>query len=380
MATKRDYYDVLGVNKSSTQDEIKKAYRQLAKKYHPDNKETGDAEKFKEATEAFSVIGDANKRATYDQFGQAAFDQTSGGQNPFSGSGFEGFNFNGGDFGDLNDILRSMFGGGFSGGARTRRGGSMRGNDAFMSIKISFMESINGSKVSIPLTYDEKCEKCNGTGAKDGSSFETCHTCRGSGRVLTQQRSIFGIIQQESICPECHGKGKIVKEACSECGGKGYNRVKKNIEVNIPAGIASGQQIRVQGKGERGENGGENGDLYIEVLVSPHQYFERKGNDISLTIPLDFVDACLGTNVTIPTVYGEVDLKIPAGSQPNQVFRLKDRGVRDLRGNGVGDQYVKLNIKTPTYLNKKQKDILDEFKKASSDDSWVDKFKRNFKR
>lgn len=381
MAEKRDYYEVLGISKSATQDEIKKAYRQMAKKYHPDNKETGDAEKFKEASEAFSVLGDEQKRRTYDQYGHAAFDQTSGGANPFSGSGFEGFNFNGGDFGDLNDFLRSMFGGGFGGGARTSRSrGSSKGDNSFMTIKISFMEAINGTKVSIPVTYDKKCDSCNGTGAKNGTSYETCHTCRGSGRVVTQQRTIFGVIQQESVCPTCGGNGKNIKEPCTSCNGKGYTRVKEEIEVKIPAGINNGQQIRVQGKGQKGFNGGENGDLYIEVLVSAHQFFEREGNDIYLTIPLDFVDAALGTTITVPTVYGEVELKIPAGTQPNQTFRLKDKGVKDIRGNGYGEEYVRVNVKTPTYLNKKQKDILQDFKKATSEDSWIDKFKRTFRK
>ena len=266
MATsKRDYYEVLGVDKSASQDDIKKAYRKLAKKYHPDNKETGDAEKFKECTEAFSVLNDPQKRKTYDQFGQAAFDQTAGGANPFSGSGFEGFNFNGGSFDDLNDILNKMFGGfgggfgGFSSGSSSRRGGPRRGDDSMMRIKINFMDAINGKTVTIPLTYDEKCESCKGTGALHGTEYTTCTTCNGRGRVLTQQRSIFGIIQQETVCPDCHGSGKKIKTPCPDCDGKGYKRVKKEIEVKIPAGIQSGQQIRVAGKGGRGVNGGDNG-------------------------------------------------------------------------------------------------------------------------
>ena len=379
MAAKRDYYEVLGVSKSATQEEIKKAYRTLAKKYHPDNKETGDAEKFKEATEAFSVLNDEQKRKTYDQFGQAAFDQTSGGANPFSGTGFDGFNF-GGDFGDLNDILRNMFGGGFSGSRGSRRNnGPIKGDDTFMSIKISFMDAINGTTVNIPLTYDKQCDSCNGTGAKNGNSYETCHTCHGQGRVLQQQRTIFGIIQQETTCPTCKGSGRIIKETCSKCNGKGYIRTKESIDVKIPAGINSGQNIRVAGKGDRGINGGQNGDLYIEVNVAPHQSFERKGNDIYLTIPIDFVDVCLGTTIVVPTVYGDTEVKIPAGCQPNQVIRLKDKGVKDLRGNGYGEQYLKLNVKTPTNLTSKQKELLEQFK-TSSKESWIDKFKKNFKK
>ena len=388
MATKRGYYEVLGVSKTATQDEIKKAYRQLAKEYHPDNKETGDAEKFKECTEAFSVLNDPQKRKTYDQFGQAAFDQNAGGSNPFSGSGFEGFNFNGGSFDDLNDILNKMFGGfgggfsssSFGGSSRRNTTSATRGDDTMMRIKISFMDAINGKTVTIPLTYDEKCTSCNGTGALHGTEFTTCPTCKGHGRVITQQRTIFGIMQQETVCPDCHGSGKQIKTPCPDCGGKGYKTVKKEIEVKIPAGIQSGQQIRVQGKGERGLNGGDNGDLYIEVIVAPHDYFTRNGNDIHINIPLDFVDACLGTTISVPTVYGDVDLKVPAGTQPNAILSLKGKGVKDLRGNGYGNEYVHINLQTPVYLNKDQKKALEDFKKASTSDSFFDKFKRAFKK
>lgn len=387
MATsKRDYYEILGVSKSATQDEIKKAYRKLAKQYHPDNKETGDAEKFKECSEAFSVLSDPQKRSTYDQFGHAAFDQTSGGANPFSGSGFEGFNFNGGSFDDLNDILNKMFGGfgggfgGFSSSRSSRSGGPQRGDDTMMRIKINFMDAINGKNVTIPLTYDEKCSSCGGTGALNGTEYTTCPTCKGRGRVLTQQRSIFGIIQQESVCPDCHGSGKKIKTPCPNCDGKGYNRVKKEIEVKIPAGIQSGQQIRVQGKGERGLNGGNNGDLYIEVVVAKHEFFIRDGNDIHIDVPLDFIDACLGTTISVPTVYGEAELKINPGTQPNDILTLKGKGVKDLRGNGYGNEYVHIILKTPTYLNKDQKKALEDFKRATKQgDTFFDKFKRAFK-
>ena len=387
MATsKRDYYEILGVSKSATQDEIKKAYRKLAKQYHPDNKETGDAEKFKECSEAFSVLSDPQKRSTYDQFGHAAFDQTSGGANPFSGSGFEGFNFNGGSFDDLNDILNKMFGGfgggfgGFSSSRSSRSGGPQRGDDTMMRIKINFMDAINGKTVTIPLTYDEKCSSCGGTGALNGTEYTTCPTCKGRGRVLTQQRSIFGIIQQESVCPDCHGSGKKIKTPCPNCDGKGYNRVKKEIEVKIPAGIQSGQQIRVQGKGERGLNGGNNGDLYIEVVVAKHEFFIRDGNDIHIDVPLDFIDACLGTTISVPTVYGEAELKINPGTQPNDILTLKGKGVKDLRGNGYGNEYVHIILKTPTYLNKDQKKALEDFKRATKQgDTFFDKFKRAFK-
>lgn len=386
MAEKRDYYEVLGIDKSSSQDDIKKAYRALAKKYHPDNKETGNAEKFKEATEAYTVLGDAEKRKTYDQFGQAAFDQTAGGQNPFNGSGFDGFNFNGGNFGDLNDILRSMFGGSFGGGddsgyRSSRRGSSrMQGEDKLMRIKINFMDSIKGTQVKIPLSYDENCPDCKGTGAKDGNAFETCHTCGGHGRVLTQQRTIFGIIQQETVCPDCHGSGKRILTQCSTCGGKGYNHVRKEVDVNIPAGISNGQQIRMAGKGERGDNGGANGDLYIEIMVAPSNEFERKNNDIFINKTISFIDACLGATITVPTVYGDVELSIPKGTQPNQIFRMKNKGVKDLRGSNYGDQYVTIAISIPSYLNKKEEEALNDYRKAAEEDNIKDKFKRAFKK
>lgn len=381
MAENKDYYGILGVDKTASDDEIKSAYRKLAKKYHPDNKETGDAEKFKKCSEAYSVLSDPNKRKTYDQFGSAAFDQTAGGSNPFAGSGFEGFNFNGGDFGDLNDILSSMFGFGNPGGSRRRTSnGSSRGDDTLMRIKISFVDAALGTTINLPITFDESCDECHGTGAKNGTAYDTCPDCHGQGVVLTQQRSIFGIIQSQSVCPRCHGTGRIIREACPTCGGKGYARVKKTIEVKIPAGINNGQQIRVAGKGNRGQNGGPNGDLYLEVVVAQHNYFERNGNDIHLTIPLDFIDVCLGTTLTVPTLYGDVDMKIPAGTQPNQVFKIKNKGVKDVRSSVFGDEFVHLNVKTPTELNKEQKNALQAFKDASNKDSWFDKFKKAFKK
>lgn len=384
MAEKRDYYEVLGVNKSASADEIKSAYRKLAKKYHPDNKETGDAEKFKEATEAYTVLSDENKRKTYDQFGFSAFDQTSGGQNPFSGSQFDGFDFNGSNFGDLGDILSKMFGfgGGFGSSSSSSRGfGKTRGRDSLMRIKINFMDSINGKKITLPITYDENCSSCQGTGAKDGKEFTTCQHCGGRGRVIKQQQTLFGVMQSESQCPYCGGTGKIIKTKCPDCNGKGYTRIKKNIEINIPAGIQNGQQIRVPGKGELGRNGGPNGDLFLEVVVEPHKFFERDGNDIHITVPLDFVDACLGAELTVPTVYGDVTMKIPDGTKPNQVFKLKGKGAKSLRGNDYGDEYVHVNLMTPNKLNKDQKRALEDFKKASSKgDSFFEKFRNNFKK
>lgn len=380
MAEKRDYYEVLGVNKTASQDEIKKAYRQLAHKYHPDNKETGDAEKFKEASEAYSVLSDESKRRTYDQYGHAAFDQASGGQNPFSGADFSNFNSDG--FDDFNDILSKMFGfGGSRSSSRKRSGGPIKGDNTLMRIKINFMDAVNGKKVTIPVSYKENCSDCHGTGAKNGTDFTTCEYCNGRGRVVRSQQTIFGTMQSESQCPYCNGTGKIIKNKCSTCGGKGYSQVKKEIEVQIPAGIQTGQQIRVQGKGERGINGGENGDLYIEIVVADHQFFKRNGDDVHITIPLDFVDACLGIVISVPTVYGDVDLKIPSGTQSNQVFRLKDKGFKNVRNNNYGDEYVHLNLLNPIKLSKDQKRALEDYRKSTPiSESPFEKFRRTFKK
>ncbi len=383
MATKRDYYEVLGVSKSATQDEIKSAYRKLAKKYHPDNKETGDAEKFKEATEAFSVLGDESKRKTYDQFGQAAFDQTTGGANPFSGSGFEGFNFNGGNFDDLNDILSNLFGGFGFGRSSSRRSysGPVEGDDSLMRIKIKFMDAVNGTRITIPLSYEESCPECKGTGAKNGTAFDTCPDCHGSGRIVTQQRTIFGVMQSESACPRCRGTGKIIHESCPNCGGKGYIKVKKDIEVSIPKGINNGQRIRVPGKGQRGLNGGPNGDLYIEVVVAPHDQFKRENNDIHLTVPIDFVDACLGTTIVVPTIYGDETLEIPSGTQPNAILKMRNKGVKDVRSDRFGDQFVHIDIKIPTKLSKEQKTYLMQYRNCEKPNETIyDKFKKAFKK
>ena len=286
-------------------------------------------------------------------------------------------------FRSLNDILSSMFGfgGGRSSGSRSRGGGSSRGDDSLMRIKISFMDACLGTTISLPISYDEPCEYCQGTGAKDGTAFDTCPDCGGRGVVITQQRTIFGIMQSQSACPRCHGTGRIIKETCSHCGGRGYTHIKKTTEVKIPQGINNGQQIRLSGKGSRGANGGPNGDLYLEIVMAPHQNFERQGNDIHLTVPIDFIDVCIGTTLTVPTIYGDVEMKVPAGTQPNQIFKIRGKGVKDVRGNNYGDEFVHLNVKTPTDLNRDQKAALETFKEASKGkDSWFDKFKKAFKK
>lgn len=376
MPSKRDYYEVLGVSKTASKDEIKSAYRKLAKQYHPDiNKEPGAEEKFKEVQEAYDVLYDDNKRATYDQFGHAAFDQ-NGGQGGFGG-GFSGFN--GFQDVDLGDIFGSFFGG----GRRTRRGptGPVRGNDAFMRVRINFMDAINGTTITIPLDIDEQCEKCHGTGAKSPNDIETCPDCKGTGTVRTRQQTLFGTMESQTTCPHCGGTGKIVKNKCDECNGKGYKHVHNNVDVKVPAGINEGQQIRIAGKGERGLNGGENGDLIIEVAIKGHQSFERDGDNIHIEIPISMVDAALGTTVTVPTVYGEVDVKIPSGTQSGQILKVRGKGVKNVRSGVYGDQYIHVKVVTPTTMNKEQKALLEKYRELDNKSETIfEKFKRMFKK
>ena len=375
MANKRDYYEVLGVNKNASKDEIKSAYRKLAKQYHPDNKETGDEAKFKEIQEAYDILYDDQKRSAYDQFGHAAFEQAGSnpGANPFQGSGFSGF-------GDLGDIFNSFFGGGRR--QNQNPAAPRRGDDVLKRIKIDFMDAINGIELDVPTEVDERCPKCGGTGANTPSDVQSCNQCHGAGYVSYRRQSLFGPVMSQETCPTCGGTGKTVKEKCKECSGKGYVHKKKTIKVKVPAGINNGQQIVSRGNGERGYNGGENGDLYFEIVIKEHQYFKREGNDISLEIPLDFVDACLGTKVDVPTVYGDMTLTIPAGSQPNQILRMRGCGVKDLRSGKPGDQYVKLNIKVPTTLSKTQKEHLEKFREETDkkNEGLFSKFKKMFKK
>ncbi len=375
MANKRDYYEVLGVNKNASKDEIKSAYRKLAKQYHPDNKETGDEAKFKEIQEAYDILYDDQKRSAYDQFGHAAFEQAGSnpGANPFQGSGFSGF-------GDLGDIFNSFFGGGRR--QNQNPAAPRRGDDVLKRIKIDFMDAINGIELDVPTEVDERCPKCGGTGANTPSDVQSCSQCHGAGYVSYRRQSLFGPVMSQETCPTCGGTGKTVKEKCKECSGKGYVHKKKTIKVKVPAGINNGQQIVSRGNGERGYNGGENGDLYFEIVIKEHQYFKREGNDISLEIPLDFVDACLGTKVDVPTVYGDMTLTIPAGSQPNQILRMRGCGVKDLRSGKPGDQYVRLNIKVPTTLSKTQKEHLEKFREETEkkNEGLFSKFKKMFKK
>ena len=376
MASKRDYYEVLGVGKGASKDEIKSAYRKLAKQYHPDINKSPDApEKFKEVQEAYDVLYDDQKRAQYDQFGFAAFEQGASNGGPF-GQGFASGGF--GDV-DLGDIFSSFFGG----GRRSQRtsAGPNKGEDNLTRIRINFMDAVLGTKVTINVTYDEPCAHCHGTGAENDNAMTTCPYCGGRGTVATQQRTIFGVVESEQECPHCRGRGRIIKDPCHECRGEGYKRVKRDLTVNIPAGINAGQQIRVQGKGGRGHNGGPNGDRYVEVLVANQAEFNRDGNDIHLDVPVSFIDCALGTTIEVPTVYGEVSVKIPEGTQPDQILKIKDHGIKDLRSGKPGNQYIHIKVMTPSKMSRAQRDLLNAFKEQSDKkDSEYARWKSHFKK
>lgn len=346
---KRDYYDVLGVSKGANEDEIKKAYRKLAKKYHPDAN-PGDKtaeEKFKEVNEAYEVLSDTQKRAQYDQFGHAAFEQGMGG-------GAGGF-YGGADF-DMGDIF-SMFG--FGGGRASRRNGPMRGRDVNITIQISFEEAVFGCKKDIQVNVTDTCDTCHGTGAKPGTHAETCRKCNGTGQERVVQQSIFGTMQTTRTCSACHGTGKIVKKPCPTCRGTGFVKRNKKYEVTIPKGIDHGQTIRLSGKGEAGVNGGGYGDLLVTVYVKPHSYFVRKGMDIYCDKTISFTEAILGGEISINTIYGEEKYTVKPGTQPNTVITLKNCGVPSLRNEKIkGNQIVTLKVSIPTNLTEKQKMML----------------------
>lgn len=357
MAEKRDYYEVLGVSKDADDAAIKRAYRQLAKKYHPDMN-PGDKEaeaKFKEASEAYAVLSDADKRRQYDQFGHAAFDGGAGGAG--------GFDFGGMDMGDIfGDIFGDFFGGGRS---RSQSNGPMKGQNIRTSVRITFEEACFGVDKEIDVTLKEECATCHGTGAKPGTSPETCKKCGGKGQVVFTQQSLFGVVRNVQSCPDCHGTGKIIKERCSDCGGSGYISKRKKISVSIPAGIDNGQCVRIRDKGEPGVNGGQRGDLLVEVAVSRHPIFQRQDRDIFSTAPITFAQAALGGDVRIKTVDGEVIYTVKPGTQTNTRVRLRNKGVPSLRNKQIrGDHYVTLVVEVPTKMNSEQKELLEEFDKA----------------
>ena len=357
MAEKRDYYEVLGVSKGASDSEIKSAYRKLAKKYHPDMN-PGDKEaeaKFKEASEAYAVLSDADKRRQYDQFGHAAFDGGAGGAG--------GFDFGGMDMGDIfGDIFGDFFGGGRS---RSQSNGPMKGQNIRTSVRITFEEACFGVDKEIDVTLKEECATCHGTGAKPGTSPESCKKCGGKGQVVFTQQSLFGVVRNVQSCPDCHGTGKIIKERCSDCGGSGYISKRKKISVSIPAGIDNGQCVRIRDKGEPGVNGGQRGDLLVEVAVSRHPIFQRQDRDIFSTAPITFAQAALGGDVRIKTVDGEVIYTVKPGTQTNTRVRLRNKGVPSLRNKQIrGDHYVTLVVEVPTKMNSEQKELLEEFDKA----------------
>ena len=355
MAEKRDYYEVLGVSKNATEAELKKAYRKMAVKYHPDQN-PGDKEaeaKFKEVNEAYEVLSDSQKRAQYDQFGHAAFEQ--GGM----GGGFYGQGF---DMGDLGDIFSSMFGfgGGFGGGGR--KSGPRRGKDINVNIQLSFEEAVFGCKKEISVAMYDECETCHGTGAKEGTHAESCPKCNGTGQERFVQQSMFGAVTSVRTCSQCHGTGKIIKEPCGTCRGTGRVRKTKKYEVNVPKGIDNGQTIRLSGKGEIGENGGGYGDLLVTVYVQPNRVFVRKGYDIYCDVPITFVQAALGAEITIKTIDGEQKYTVKPGTQPDTVVTLRGVGVPNLRNPKVrGNQIVTLKVKIPTDMSERQKELLRQF-------------------
>ncbi len=356
--TKRDYYEVLGVEKNADDAALKKAYRVLAKKYHPDVN-PGDAEaekKFKEASEAYAILSDPEKRRQYDQFGHAAFEQGGGGA-----GGFGGFDFGGMDFTDMfGDIFGDLFGGGRRGGRASN--GPRQGANIRKGIRITFEEAIFGCKKELDVVLKEHCPTCNGSGAKPGTSPETCTKCGGRGQVVYTSQSFFGTVQNVQTCPECGGSGKIIKQRCSDCGGSGYVSKRKTIEVDIPAGIDNGQSIRIREKGEPGINGGPRGDLLVEVTVSKHASFERQGMHIISNAPITFAQATLGADVRISTVDGDVLYTVKPGTKTNTTVRLKNKGVPSLRNAQVrGDHYVTLVIQTPEKLSAEAKEALRKF-------------------
>ncbi|MDO4522601.1 MAG: molecular chaperone DnaJ [Eubacteriales bacterium] len=359
--TKRDYYEVLGVDRGADDAAIKKAYRQLAKKYHPDMN-PGDAEaekKFKEASEAYAVLSDADKRRQYDQFGHAAFENGGGGA-----GGFGGFDFNGADMGDIfGDIFGDLFGG----GARRRASnGPMRGANLRTSVRITFQEAVFGCEKELDLNLKDECGTCHGTGAKPGTTPETCPKCGGKGQVVMTQQSLFGMVQNVTTCPDCGGTGKIIRQKCTDCGGSGYTSSRKKIKVTIPAGIDNGQSIRISGKGEPGRNGGPRGDLLVEVAVQRHPIFQRQDMNIFSTAPITFAQAALGGDVKISTIDGDVLYTVKPGTQTDTKIRLKGKGVPSLRNKSVrGDQYVTLVVQVPTKLSNEAKEALRAFDRAT---------------
>lgn len=361
---KRDYYEVLGVDKNADEAALKKAYRALAKKYHPDMN-PGDAEaekKFKEASEAYAVLSDPEKKRQYDQFGHAAFDGSGG------AGGFGGFDFSGADFGDIfGDLFGDFFGGSRRGGGRASNG-PMKGSNIRTSVRVTFEEAIFGCEKEIELNTKDECKTCKGTGAKPGTSPETCSKCGGKGQVVFTQQSFFGMVRNVQNCPECNGSGKVIKEKCSDCKGTGFIPIKKRFAVDIPAGVDNGQCKRLSGQGEPGVNGGPRGDVLVEIIVGRHPIFQRQDNNIFSTVPISFAVAALGGEIVVDTVDGKVIYDVKAGTQTDTRIRLKGKGVPYLRDkNTRGDHYVTLVVEVPDKLSHEAKELLKKFDEATDD-------------
>ncbi|UTR14364.1 molecular chaperone DnaJ [Salipaludibacillus sp. LMS25] len=369
--SKRDFYDVLGVNKGASEAEIKKAYRKLARQYHPDvNKEADAEDKFKEVKEAYDTLSDSQKRAHYDQFGHTDPNQGFGG-----GAG--------GDFGGFSDIFDMFFGGG---GGRRDPNAPRQGADMQYTMTLDFKEAVFGKETDIEIPREEECDTCLGSGAKPGTRPETCQHCGGSGQLNVEQNTPFGRVVNRRVCHHCEGTGKFVKNKCRTCGGQGKVKKRKKIHVKIPAGVDTGQQIRVSGQGESGVNGGPPGDLFVVFNVKGHEFFKRDGDDIFCEMPMTFVQAALGDEIEVPTLNGKVKLKVPAGTQTGTHFRLRGKGVPNVHGRGQGDQHIQMKVITPKKLTERQKELLREFSDISGNEmpdeqseNFFDKVKRAFK-
>ena len=375
---KRDYYEVLGVSKGASEEEIKKAYKKLARKYHPDlNPDNKEAEeKFKEVNEAYEILSDSNKKARYDQFGFAGVD-------PNYGAGAGGGGFDGGfDFGDLGDIFGSFFGGGFGGGRRANPNAPQRGESIRLSLAISFEEAAFGCEKEVSVDRMEQCGTCSGSGCAAGTSPEVCPDCHGTGQVQVRRQTPMGVFATSAPCGKCGGKGKIIHQPCPDCRGSGTVRKRKTIRVSIPAGIDNGQTISVRGQGSAGKNGGPAGDLLVTIIVRPHELFRREGTSVLCDAPITFAQAVLGAELEIPTIDGKVKYDLPEGTQTGTTFRLKGKGIPSLNGRGRGDQYVTVYIETPRNLNREQKEALKKFAESVGDNNYEErkKFFRKFKK
>ncbi|WP_124057328.1 molecular chaperone DnaJ [Vaginisenegalia massiliensis] len=364
MADKRDYYEVLGVSRDASDAEIKRAYRKLSKQYHPDINKEADAEvKFKEISEAYEVLSDSQKRAAYDQYGHAATDPNFGAGFGGGFGGFGGFSGGAGGFGGFEDIFDTFFGG--AGGQSRRPNAPRRGNDLQYRVTLTFEEAIFGKETTVSYMRNEECHTCHGTGAKEGTHPETCHKCHGTGHIQVERNTPFGRVMTQATCDVCHGTGQEIKEKCSTCHGSGIESKQHKVKVTIPPGVEDGQQMRLSDQGEAGSNGGPYGDLYVIFQVEPSDIFEREGTEIFYSLPISFAQAALGDEVVVPTVHGNVKLKIPAGTQTGTRFRLKGKGAPSIRGGMNGDQHVEVTLVTPKKLSDRERDLFKQLAAAS---------------